>query len=121
MAQQELAHSLIEAGADLIIGSHPHVVQDIEKYQGRLIFYSLGNFVFDQSFSRETSQGLALSLELYSDRAVFNLLPAAVEQGQPFLMAHDQSEQFLNELAALSEDSLSKEIKRARIVVDFVF
>ncbi|GAJ05747.1 unnamed protein product, partial [marine sediment metagenome] len=53
-AQQRVAHKIIEAGADLIIGHHPHVVQNIEKYQGKLIFYSLGNFIFDQYFSPDT-------------------------------------------------------------------
>ncbi|MDR3207972.1 MAG: CapA family protein [Oscillospiraceae bacterium] len=44
--QIELAHGYIDAGADLVIGSHPHVVQGLEFYQGKLIAYSLGNFVF---------------------------------------------------------------------------
>lgn len=47
-SQVELAHQMIDAGADLIVGGHPHVVQPMEEYQGRWIAYSLGNFVFDQ-------------------------------------------------------------------------
>ena len=46
--QIEDAHQLIDAGADLIIGHHPHVIQAIEKYHGKYILYSLGNFLFDQ-------------------------------------------------------------------------
>jgi len=46
--QIELAHQMIDAGADLIVGGHPHVVQPIEEYRERWIAYSLGNFVFDQ-------------------------------------------------------------------------
>jgi poly-gamma-glutamate synthesis protein (capsule biosynthesis protein) len=46
--QIELAHQMIDAGADLVVGGHPHVVQPMEEYQGRWIAYSLGNFVFDQ-------------------------------------------------------------------------
>lgn len=46
--QIELAHRMIEAGADLVVGSHPHVVQPVELYRSRWIAYSLGNFVFDQ-------------------------------------------------------------------------
>ena len=45
-AQTDLAHNLIDAGADLVVGSHPHVIQGAEVYNGRLILYSLGNFVF---------------------------------------------------------------------------
>jgi len=53
--QQQIAHAAIDAGADMVIGHHPHVVQDSEVYRGRPIFYSLGNFIFDPSptFLRE--------------------------------------------------------------------
>ncbi len=46
--QKEYAHRAIDNGADLVIGHHPHVIQSIENYNGRVIIYSLGNFVFDQ-------------------------------------------------------------------------
>jgi len=55
--QQDFAHSAVDAGADLVIGHHPHVVQEIEKYNGKYIIYSLGNFVFDQMWSSETQLG----------------------------------------------------------------
>jgi len=55
--QRKLAKTVIDAGADLIIGHHPHVIQNIEKYKNKFIFYSLGNFVFDQDFSKETMIG----------------------------------------------------------------
>lgn len=54
-AQIAFAHAAIDAGAILVIGHHPHVVQPQEKYKGGLIFYSLGNFVFDQ-YQREATQ-----------------------------------------------------------------
>ncbi|MDO8364976.1 MAG: CapA family protein [Actinomycetota bacterium] len=47
---RDAAHAAIDAGADLVIGHHPHVLQGFEWYQGRLIAYSLGNFLFDQDF-----------------------------------------------------------------------
>ena len=62
--QKKQARQIIDAGADLIIGTHPHVVQPVEEYKGKFIFYSLGNFIFDQYFSKETMSGLAISLEL---------------------------------------------------------
>ena len=55
--QVKLAKLAIDSGADLIIGHHPHVIQNIEKYKDKFIFYSLGNFVFDQNFSKETMIG----------------------------------------------------------------
>jgi len=47
-SQKLIAHMLIDAGADIVIGSHPHVLQEIEQYKEGIIFYSLGNFIFDQ-------------------------------------------------------------------------
>ncbi len=58
------AHSFIDAGADTVIGSHPHVVQESELYSGKKIYYSLGNFVFDQYFQPETRTGMVLELVL---------------------------------------------------------
>ena len=55
--QRRLAKLAIDSGADLVIGHHPHVIQNVEKYNGKFIFYSLGNFVFDQNFSKETMTG----------------------------------------------------------------
>jgi len=62
--QTDFAHTAIEAGADMVIGAHPHWVQTVEKYQGKYIFYSLGNFIFDQMWSQETREGLALKISL---------------------------------------------------------
>jgi poly-gamma-glutamate capsule biosynthesis protein CapA/YwtB (metallophosphatase superfamily) len=58
--QIDFAHATIDAGADLVLGHHPHVVQSMEKYQNKFIFYSLGNFIFDQNWSAETSESLIL-------------------------------------------------------------
>lgn len=60
--QETLAHNMVEAGADIIIAHHPHVIQNLEEYNGKEIYYSLGNFVFDQYFSQETQEGLAVKL-----------------------------------------------------------
>ncbi len=60
--QTAFAHAAIDAGADIVIGAHPHWVQTIEQYNGKYIFYSLGNFIFDQMFSQDTREGLALKV-----------------------------------------------------------
>lgn len=59
--QETLAHSVIDNGADIVIGHHPHVIEDIENYKGKIIVYSLGNFIFDQYFSKDTMQGMLFS------------------------------------------------------------
>ena len=63
-AERELGRALIDAGADLVVGHHPHVVQEVERYGEGWIAYSLGNFVFDQDFSKETKEGLVLEVAL---------------------------------------------------------
>lgn len=60
--EREIAQKFIDVGADLIIGTHPHVVQNTEEYKGKMIYYSLGNFVFDQYFQPETQQGLLVGV-----------------------------------------------------------
>ena len=62
VAQVAFAHAAIDAGADVVIGTHPHVVQPVEIYKGKYIFYSLGNFVFDQGFSYEVTRGMTVKL-----------------------------------------------------------
>ncbi|OHA85418.1 MAG: hypothetical protein A2591_02980 [Candidatus Yonathbacteria bacterium RIFOXYD1_FULL_52_36] len=62
--QADIAHQTVDAGALLVIGHHPHVVQEVEMYNGGVIAYSLGNFVFDQNFSPDTQKGLALRVNV---------------------------------------------------------
>ncbi len=62
--QRRLAGFLAREGVDLIVGSHPHVVQPLEREQEALVFYSLGNFVFDQQWSEATSRGALAEVEL---------------------------------------------------------
>ena len=60
----DLAHQFVDAGADLVIGSHPHVIQQSEEYNGKKIYYSLGNFVFDQYFSEDVRKGLGVEVKI---------------------------------------------------------
>jgi poly-gamma-glutamate capsule biosynthesis protein CapA/YwtB (metallophosphatase superfamily) len=61
------AYKIIDAGADLVVGTHPHVVQASEAYKGKKIYYSLGNFIFDQYFQKETMEGLGVELTIKPD------------------------------------------------------
>ena len=78
-AQKGQAHTFIDAGADLVVGAHPHVVEQVELYKGKAIFYSLGNFMFDQNFSWETTHGLALLVDFTEEETRFTLIPMAIE------------------------------------------
>jgi poly-gamma-glutamate capsule biosynthesis protein CapA/YwtB (metallophosphatase superfamily) len=67
-SQINLAHKIIDSGADLIIGHHPHVIQPTETYKGKLILYSLGNFVFDQPWSEPTKKGLVAKITFENNK-----------------------------------------------------
>jgi len=122
LSQQNLAHQVINAGADLIIGHHPHVVQEIEEYQGRLIFYSLGNFIFDYDgyFLKETLEGLVVGLEIYPEKLVYRLFPIKTYLSQPSLMGMKEIEEFLQKLSTRSYPHmlLSEQIKAGIIEIE---
>jgi poly-gamma-glutamate synthesis protein (capsule biosynthesis protein) len=65
--QRTMAHAAINAGADLVIGNHPHWAEAMEVYKGKPIWYALGNFVFDQTWSEYTMEGLTLELTFQGD------------------------------------------------------
>ncbi len=62
--QRQLARTMIEAGADAVIGGHPHVTQDIELVQGKPVIYSVGNFVMKETDNERQRQGWVLRLQL---------------------------------------------------------
>jgi len=80
--QVELAHQMIDAGADMIVGSHPHVVQPLENYHDHWIAYSLGNFVFDQQ-NAATHRGLMLRVRV-RDKQISEVLPLAIRINSSF-------------------------------------
>jgi poly-gamma-glutamate synthesis protein (capsule biosynthesis protein) len=63
--QRVVARALVDAGADVVAGGHPHWVQGVELVRGGLVAYSLGNFVFDMDFMRETQEGAVLELTFW--------------------------------------------------------
>lgn len=69
-AQRRLGHAAIDAGADMVIGNHPHWAQGVEWYEGRPIWYALGNLVFDQTWSEPTMEGMTLELTFDGTRLV---------------------------------------------------
>ena len=102
--QRNKAHQFIDAGADLIMGSHPHVVQPIEIYQGKVIFYSLGNFVFDQYFSEDVKSILGVGVLLEDDKISFSLIPLYMQNnGQLEMMDGERKQKFLQNLTERSK------------------
>ncbi len=117
--QQEAAHSLIDASADIIIGHHPHVVQGIEEYKSKLIFYSLGNFVFDQYFSADTQEGLAVGVSVDGEQIEFFLYPLKSKLSQVELMIGEKKDEFLQKLVEWSEveEEVAQQIKESKLQI----
>lgn len=83
-SQRKDAHRLIEAGADAIIGHHPHVIQKNEEINGKPVFYSLGNFVFDQR-KPATSKGMMVQLHFTLQGISTTLFPVMIKDCRPEL------------------------------------
>jgi poly-gamma-glutamate synthesis protein (capsule biosynthesis protein) len=77
--QRVVARALVRAGADLVVGGHPHWVQGMETVRQSLVAYSLGNFVFDMNFSRRTQEGAVLELTFWgSELKAARLVPVVI-------------------------------------------
>ncbi len=105
-SQQAAAHAFIDAGADVVIGAHPHVVQESEIYKGKAIFYSLGNFMFDQNFSWETTHGLAVRVDFYEDKTRFVLTPTTIKEQHAALAEGEEKDAILGRFGGVAEFSL---------------
>ncbi len=110
--QRTDAHALIDAGADMIIGAHPHVVEPVEIYNGKFIAYSLGNFIFDQYFSFDTQQGLMLKINFSDGQTKISFIPLDLTKSQPKI---DDEVNRTKMLLRLAKDSLVTESQRAEI------
>ncbi len=104
--QRTAAHKAIDAGADVIIGHHPHVLQGIEQYKNGLIFYSLGNFAF-ASKSSVADVSAMIRLTLDDNRREAEILPLDVLHRrvgfQPQLLKGERGAAVIEKLNVLSE------------------
>jgi hypothetical protein len=98
--QRQLAAEWVEAGADMIVGAHSHFPGAIEDIDGRLVFYSLGNFIFDQSFRQATMMGLVPEITFNGAEPVQAWLHTTliVDDSQPNLADPDGDGQFAYDL-----------------------
>lgn len=80
---KDLARSFIDAGAIAVFGSHPHIVQEHEVYKGKDIYYSLGNFIFDQYWDSSVRCGAVLSVTIAPHKEMsFRLIETLFENGR---------------------------------------
>ena len=96
--QKTLARQYIDAGADAVIGAHPHVLQGIEFYQGKPIFYSLGNFIF----SNGAYETMLVELTVGGTETEIRLIPCVSEANQMRLLEESAWPAFYQNLESLS-------------------
>lgn len=102
-AQQALGRSFIDAGADLVMGGHPHVLQGIEPYKGKWIAYSTGNFIFTRSTNPATWETAVFQAECSAKgQCSLQLSPMNAELGQPVPMNEADGQLLLHKVESLS-------------------
>lgn len=120
------AHAFIDAGVDLIIGGHPHVLQGMEQYKGKWIFYSLGNFIFDMKAGR-TRQSAVLKCEILNNNQInwemyylmlnksFQPTPVSLKEKKDIQTIIDKSNEMImsgNRQQYLDDDSVYREFEK---------
>ncbi|MGE5630333.1 MAG: CapA family protein [Caulobacteraceae bacterium] len=96
----EIAHKMVDSGADIITGHHPHVVQPIEMYKGKPIFYSLGNFIFTTSHSELCNKTMVATVKVDKEKKIesVKIVPGIIKLGRPFPMEDKQRKEFIEYL-----------------------
>ncbi len=105
--QRELAHAAINAGADVVIGNHPHWIQPPELYQDKFIMYAHGNFIFDQMWSYETRVGLIGTYSFFDTSLIdVSFDPVLIENyGQPGILKGMERQKILRIIEDASVDN----------------
>jgi len=100
-----LAHLAIDSGADLIVGNHPHWIQPVELYKGKVIMYAHGNTIFDQMWSEKTKEGVIGIYTFYGkDLVNIEFIPLYIKDyGQPEILEGNKKKLILNQLKSISK------------------
>ena len=109
----------VKEGVDAIIGHHPHVVEDVGSVQGVPVFYSLGNYVFDQYFDHTVETGLAVKLSVTDTTLTFRLVPVGTEHSVPYIMHDGEAADFLRDLALRSDEHVSTGVSKGIFSVGY--
>ena len=96
--QVKIAHELIDLGADVVVGCHPHVTQGIEMYNGKPIFYSLGDYIFELS-NPATLPAYVVEIDLVDDKGECTVYPVYISGYLPQFMGSESGSSLLSNLS----------------------
>ncbi len=94
-SQRLEAHMLIRAGADILVCHHTHTLQTIEDFQGKMIYYSIGNFIFDQH-KPLNSRACIVSLNIKADGLDIETIPIEIRQCVPYIINFNKNDRYEN-------------------------
>jgi poly-gamma-glutamate capsule biosynthesis protein CapA/YwtB (metallophosphatase superfamily) len=101
--QVDLAHQYIDSGADLVVASHPHVLQGFEQYNGKWIAYSLGNFIFTTNNEPATWETMILDVVCTKERTCdLQMLPVLTKGAQPVRMPELEGAKLFDRMSNIS-------------------
>ncbi len=109
--QKEIGRALVSAGADIVIGTHSHTLQPVEIYKGKVILYSLGNFIFDQGWSKTKDTVLAQFKIKDNGSRVLELTPMVIEEASPTPLTGLLAGYEFNRMTKLLTKDLGKSVK----------
>ena len=116
--QVELGHALIDHGANIVLGHHPHIIQGVERYKGGVIAYSLGNFVFDM-WPERLRKSMILKCKISKGKDIdFEIIPVLINRShQPEILIGEKGDRLREELSGLSEKIQYTEEKKYNLEV----
>ncbi|MFD0678100.1 MULTISPECIES: CapA family protein [unclassified Paenibacillus] len=101
--QTDLAHKYIDQGADLVVASHPHVLQGFEQYKGKWIAYSLGNFIFTTNTEPTTWESMILNATCTKERSCeLQMIPVLTKGAQPVRMTEEDGMKLFDKMSRIS-------------------
>lgn len=118
--QREFAYKILDAGADAILGHHPHQLQGIEIYNGKPIIYSMGNFIFDQN-DKENNETVIIDMDIKNDKVIrLEAIPAVIKGKTQTIFAKDnEAEHILTYMKKLSEQ-LGTEVDKRGLTLNVI-
>lgn len=101
-SQEMMAKAAIDYGADLVIGTHPHVLQKATMYNGKYIFYSLGNFIFDRQIQKGTDESIILQVNIKKGNIVkYDIIPVVIKNCRPMIPDEEHKERIFKSLGII--------------------
>lgn len=109
------ARTMVDLGADIVIGHHPHVLQGIERYKGKIIAYSLGNFIFDMMWDKRYRESMILEISCgLGQEMSYNIIPVKIDLSyRPYLLNWDEERELMVHIQNLSL-KINREIEEDR-------